>query len=332
MRQSIIGIDICAVGSKATVDVVGLIQSENKKDAPPTTNMNSSAGSMQRFKDWALLMLCNLIWASQFVIVKLVQREMGPIFATFFPMTLATLVLIPIVRLQSRRTQGDSPLRLTWRDALDFILIGVFGQVVAQLCTTWGSGLTLASNGSLLQLTLPISTSVMAWFFLRERMTWLRALSFVFAIVGVLLTSLSAPAGSEFRIDWRSLDFSKSQFLLGNLLIFLGVNGSAFYNVYSKKLLTRYSPLQVLLRSYCVVFAFMLPITLCFEPSGFVRLPEFGPTVWVGLILLAVFQYSLSMVIFLHVLARLDAMQAGLMNYLLPFFGVVIAWIVSARS
>jgi len=40
---------------------------------------------------------------------------------------------------------------------------------------------------------------------------------------------------------------------------------------------------------------------------------------------LALFQYFLSMVIFLNVLTRLDATQAGLSNYLIPFFGVLIA-------
>jgi drug/metabolite transporter (DMT)-like permease len=289
-------------------------------------------GLGQRLKDWVLLILCNLIWASQFVMVKLVQREMGPVFATFLPMTLATLILMPIAWCERRRNPAVVPSRVSWRDLLDFCLLGVLGQVVAQLFTTWGSRLTLASNGSLLQLTLPIATGVMAWFFLRERMSRLRAVSFLFAIAGVLVTSLSAPAKSEFSIDWHTLDFRHSEFLWGNLLIFLGVNGSAFYNVYSKSLLTRYSPLQVLLRSYYVVFAFLLPITLWFEPSGFVRLPEFGRTVWIGLILLTVFQYSLSMVIVLHVLVRLDAMQAGLMNYLLPFLGVVIAWAVLGET
>ena len=111
-------------------------------------------------------------------------------------------------------------------------------------------------------------------------------------------------------------------------MIFLSVNGSAFYNVYSKKLLVRYSPLRVLLYSYYAVFAFMLPITLYTEPAGFRIMPEFAPKVWVGLLLLAVFQYFLSMVLFLSVLKRLDATQAGLSNYLIPFFGVVIAALV----
>jgi drug/metabolite transporter (DMT)-like permease len=44
--------------------------------------------------------------------------------------------------------------------------------------------------------------------------------------------------------------------------------------------------------------------------------------------LLALFQYFLSMVIFLNVLTRLDVTQAALSNYLIPFFGVVIAAVV----
>jgi drug/metabolite transporter (DMT)-like permease len=275
--------------------------------------------NVSRFRDWALLILCNLIWASQFVMVKLIQQEMGPVFATFFPMTMATLLLIPFVRRGQPDSAAHSPHLPAGRDVLDFILIGVLGQVVAQLFITWGTRLSLASNAALLALTLPISTGVMAYFFLGEKMTRVRLLSFALAIAGVLECS---------GVNWKELDLTGGRFLLGNLLIFLSVNGSAFYNVYSKRLLRRYSPLQVLLYSYYAVFAFLLPITLYMEPEGFKNLPHFGPVVWTGLIILTVFQYCLSMVLFLDVLSRLDAIQVGLMNYLIPFFGVVIAALV----
>jgi drug/metabolite transporter (DMT)-like permease len=274
--------------------------------------------STARLRDWAYLLLCNLIWASQFVMVKLVQEQMGPVFATFFPMTLATLLLAPVVWRERRRAPGNGG-RMPTRDILEFILIGVFGQVVAQLFITWGVRWSLASNAALLMLTLPISTAVMAYFFLTERMTRVRWVSFVFAIIGVLECS---------GIDWKELNFTSLRFLLGNFMIFLSVNGSAFYNAYSKKLLQRYSPLQVLLYSYYAVFAFLCPITVYVEPQGFTNLPRYNTTVWVGLVLLALFQYFLSMVIFLNVLTRLDATQAAVSNYLIPFFGVVIAAIV----
>jgi hypothetical protein len=106
------------------------------------------------------------------------------------------------------------------------------------------------------------------------------------------------------------------------------VNGSAFYNTYGKNMLAHDSPLQVLPYSYYAVFAFMLPATLWPEPRSFLRLPRFTPTIRLGLVILALFQYFPSMVIFLKVLTRPDATQAGLCNYLIPFFGLALAWAV----
>jgi drug/metabolite transporter (DMT)-like permease len=259
-----------------------------------------------RLRDWTLLLVCNLIWASQYVMVKIVQEQMGPVFATFLPVTLATLFLMAIVRRD----------RWPKRDRFRFFLIGVCGQIPAQLFITWGVGLSLASNAALLALTLPIMTALMAYLILGERMTPLRWVSFALAIAGAIECA---------GINWKELDFGSLRFMLGSLLIFLAIAGSSFYNVYSKKLLTRYSPLQVQLYSYYAVFICMFPITLCTEPQGFLRLTHFSLKIWLGLIELAVFVYFLSMVLFLNVLTRLDATQAGLSNYLIPFFGLVLA-------
>jgi len=107
-------------------------------------------------------------------------------------------------------------------------------------------------------------------------------------------------------------------------MIFLSVNGSAFYNAYSKKLLVRFC------RSRCCSTATTRSSPhaahhLKTEPGAFRSLAHFSFVVWLGLMGLALFQYFLSMVIFLNVLTRLDATQAGLSNYLIPFFGVLIA-------
>ncbi len=274
--------------------------------------------STERLRDWILLLLCNLIWASQFVLVKIVQEQMGPVAATSFPMLIATVLLVPIVRWEARSQHARLP-SIPGTDWLRFLLIGVLGQVVAQLFITWGLRFSLASNAALLMLTLPIATTVMAYFLLGETMSRIRWISFALAIAGVVECS---------GVDWKALDFTGRGYLLGNGLIFISVCGSAFYNVYSKKLLERYTPLQVLLYSYYFVIAFLIPITLYAEPGAFHQIPSYTAKTWLGIALLAVFQYCLSMVIFLSVLTRLDATQASLSNYMIPFFGLVIAALV----
>jgi drug/metabolite transporter (DMT)-like permease len=259
------------------------------------------------------------MWASQFVLVKIVQEQMGPVAATSFPMLISTLLLIPIVRWEGRSRALPAQKRNFGKDAFQFMLIGVLGKVVAQLFITWGLRFSLASNAALLMLALPIATTVMAYFILGEKMSPVRWLSFALGVAGVVECS---------GVDWKELNLTSQGYLLGNALIFISVCGSAFYNVYSKKLLERFTPLQVLLYSYYFVIAFLLPITLYAEPGAFHQIPSYTVKTWAGIALLAVFQYCLSMVIFLTVLTRLDATQASLSNYMIPFFGLVIAAVV----
>jgi drug/metabolite transporter (DMT)-like permease len=69
----------------------------------------------------------------------------------------------------------------------------------------------------------------------------------------------------------------------------------------------------------------MAPVVLLQEGSVFSRIPQFTLSTWSGLILLTFFHNYLSMILFLKALKNLDAMQAGLSNYLITFFGVPIA-------
>ncbi len=273
----------------------------------------------KRLCDWGMLLLCNMIWGSQFVIYKVIQRQAGPVFAALFPITAATILLIPVVTRWRKRTAIPDDSSWLRGDTFQFILIGVFGQVVAQLSVAWGVRFTLASNAALLALGLPIVTAAMAHLLLGEHMSPIRWASFALAISGVIACS---------GIHWGEVNLTGSKYLIGNIMLVFGMIGSAFYNTYSKRLLRRYSPLEVLFRSYCVVVVVMLPIAVLAEPQTFRNIPKFDPAVWLGFFLLAFFQYSLAMLMFLSVLTRLDATQAGLSNYLIPFFGLVVAFLV----
>ena len=146
-------------------------------------------------------------------------------------------------------------------------------------------------------------------------MTAIRWTSFALSIVGVLLCS---------DIDFRSLNFGKG-YLYGNVLIFVGTLGSAFYNSYGKKMLERYSPMEMLFYTYVAMFVIMTPLTLSQERNVFGAVPHFTGSTWIGMVLLTLFHNYLSMVLFLKALKHLEAIQAALSNYLISFFGIPIA-------
>jgi drug/metabolite transporter (DMT)-like permease len=264
-------------------------------------------------RSWFFLFGCNLMWALQFTCIKLVQNQIGSVFTVWGPMTLATLMLYPLIRSEDReeykckeRSKGD---------ILVFLLLALVGVFPGQVLVTWGTRLSLASNAALLMLTLPICTAILAFVFLGERMTGLRWLSFALAIIGVILCS---------NFDFGHLDFGVG-YLLGNALIFSGVLGSAFYNSYGKKILERYSPMEMIFYTYLAMFVILTPLVLGLEKDVFGHILHFTPNTWIGLFLLTFFHNYLSMVLFLKALKQLDATQAALSNYLITFFGLPIA-------
>ena len=253
------------------------------------------------------------MWALQFTCIKLVQDQVGSLFTVWAPMTLATVMLYPFIRAEGKKASVRRPVGL--RDVMLFFILALVGVFPAQVLITWGTRLSLASNAALLMLTLPVCTAVLASLLLGERMTGVRWISFVLAVLGVLLCS---------RFDLGHLNFGKS-YLIGNLLIFSGVLGSSFYNSYGKKVLERYSPMEMLFYTYAAIFVVMTPLTLYQEVGVFARIPHFRLQTWVGLILLTFFHNYLSMVLFLKALKQLDAIQAALSNYLITFFGLPVA-------
>lgn len=268
---------------------------------------------MRPVVSWTLLLLANFMWALQFTCIKLVQDDVGPLFTVWGPMTLATLMLYPLVRRERKRPDYVNQGRKS--DILLFLILAAIGVFPGQVIVTWGTQMSTASNAALLMLTLPISTAVLAVLILGERMTPLRWVGGALAIVGVLMCG---------EVDWENLDFGTG-LMAGNLLIFLGIQGSAFFNSYGKRVLERYSPTEMLFYTYVAMFVILTPLVILREPESFSRIPFYAINTWIGLVLLTFFHNYLANVLFLHALKHLDAIQTALCNYLITFFGVPIA-------
>ncbi len=270
---------------------------------------------------WTLLLLCNIMWALQFTCIKLTQEQVGPYFTVWGPMLMATLFLAPFALKDARKGRKNI------KDLLIFIQLAMLGAFPAQVLMTWGTQYSLASNAAIITLSLPVITAVFAFLILKEKMNRIRWVSFIIAIIGVILCSTG---------DLRKLNFG-STYALGNVLIFLAIVGNAYYNVGIKKIAGEYTEIEMVFYTYVVVVLFLTPLVIYYEPDIFSRISHFTKQTWTGITLLTVFHNFLSMILFFKALKQLDAMQVALSNYMITFIGLPIAaiWLneqLSAQS
>lgn len=258
---------------------------------------------------WLLLFACNLMWSLQFTCIKLTQDQVGPYFTVWAPMLLATIFLAPFA-MRDFNKGGKK-----FKDVIIFGQLALLGVFPAQVLMTWGTQYSLASNAAILTLALPVITAVFAFLLLKEKMNKVRWLSFIIAIIGVILCSTS---------DIKQLNFG-SKYAVGNLLIFLAIVGNAYYNTGIKKIASRYTEMELLFFTYVVMIILLTPLVLYFEHDVFARIPVFTKQTWTGMTLLTFFHNFLSMLLFFKALKVLDAMQVALSNYMIAFFGLPIA-------
>jgi len=249
------------------------------------------------------------MWSLQFTCIKLTQQQVGPYATVWGPMLLSTVFLIPFVWKDLKK--GEKVLK----DIFVFVPLALLGAFPAQVLMTWGTQYSLASNAAILTLTLPVITAVFAFLLLKEKMNAIRWISFIIAIIGVILCSTG---------DIREMNFG-SKYAIGNLIIFVAILGNAYYNVGIKKIANRYTEMEMIFYTYVVMVILLTPLVLYYEPGIFARIPFFTQQTWIGMGLLTFFHNFLSMILFFRALKVLDAMQVALSNYLITFMALPVA-------
>jgi drug/metabolite transporter (DMT)-like permease len=259
-------------------------------------------------------MAANLLWAGQGIAIKLLAGGLGPLATALLPLYFITLLGLGVLSVRRDRVRK---FRAAWTLRREFILAGICGQLLAQVGMTLGVSWSTASNGAILSLLIPIFGALIAVWLLNERLSALRVSALLLGLAGVfLLSPLRSASGSAIRIHQ----------LAGNLLIATGCLGSAFYNVYSKRLLKHFSGLEILFFSYLSTTAFSGPVLFTLEPRCLVSLIHLTLTQWAAFGYLAIFLYGLSMVFFLRALDMVDVVIASASLYLMPLFGLVLAF------
>jgi O-acetylserine/cysteine efflux transporter len=122
----------------------------------------------------ALMLMIQLIWGINFVVVKIGLDHMSPLFFVALRFTLAALILLPIVGLPRGHWKQIIPLSFT------------LGVMHFTLIFTGMHYLDAATTAIAVQLQVPFSALLAAYFF-GETLHWRRITGMVIAFCGIVL-------------------------------------------------------------------------------------------------------------------------------------------------
>lgn len=248
------------------------------------------------------------IWGSTFVVTKDVMAEFPPLALAFLRVAIGAALLLPLAWMRHRRAAADVP-PLPWGTLFAMGCIGVaLYYFVFNLAMVYIS----ASQGALVQSSIPAMTALIAMVWLRERASPKRITGIVLSVVGVIVIFVGAEdSGATGSLGGK---------WLGNLLMFGSVIAWGIYTSLAKRV-AAFDPLVV--TGYVIAFgaALLLPCAL-YELAGR-ALPRVTAMGALQILYLGGMASGIAFLIYNRALEAMDASQAGVFANLIPVVGVL---------
>ena len=202
----------------------------------------------QEFLGILLALIAVIVWGGNFVIARGVSKQISPITLAFYRWSLATLILFPIAWKQFRTELPIIRLHIP-----NLLFAALFGITLFNTLVYVAGHYTTAINLALIGTTSsPIMSTLLAYFFLKEKPGGLRIVGMLFCITGILWLL----SGGSWQ-NLRNFHFSK-----GDIWILGGAFCFAVYNILFRKKSPNISPYAYLFTVFAAGSLLLLPAWL----------------------------------------------------------------------
>lgn len=253
------------------------------------------------------LTLAASIWGGMFVSVKIAVQYIPPIPLVWMRYIVAFVVLTAVIIYQREN------LKITRKDILLLLSIGVIGHTISIVTQEYGTMFSSAQMGSVITSATPTFMLIFATWLLKEKMTVRKILSIILATVGVIMI-----AGTD------SMDMSKQ---LGAFCSTVAALTWALMSVMLKLIPSRYSPLQINFYAVLTAIVCLTPINLPVLdelPWDKILQPEIiGCVVYMGAISTAI-----AFLLWNKGLLLMEAGASGLFFFFQPIVGTFLGWLI----
>ncbi|AQA17070.1 hypothetical protein BST95_01415 [Halioglobus japonicus] len=247
---------------------------------------------------WFFLLLLSLAWGFAFYLIAVALHAFAPLTIVNIRLVVGAATLYVIMRWQGQRLPHEP---IWWGR---FALLSLLGNLIPFSLITWAETEISSSQAGLLMALMPISTMVLAHFFVHEEaLTTRRLLGVALGFSGVVILIGGAP-----------LREGSDGTLLAQIAVLLATLAYASNAVQTKRL-PPIDSLAVATGSLSVGAVLLLPVTLYLEAETWTAptLPALSATLALG-----VASTGLATWIYFRVVADCGPSFLSIINYIIP--------------
>ncbi len=262
-------------------------------------------------RDWSLLALLSVLWGGSFFFIGVVIRELPPLTVVLLRVTLAALILLPLLWLYRIRF----PVGLFgWKP---FFAIALLNNILPFSLIVVGQTYIPSGLASILNATTPLFTVLVMAAAGDEKLHVRRVAGVVTGLIGVII------------LHGQNLGFQSGEGI-GILLCLAAAFSYGLAALYSRRKLSDSPPLATATFQMMASSLMMAVIAAAFERPW--QLPVPGLTTWLALIGLAALSTALAYIVFFQILRRSGSTNVMLVTLLIPVTAILLGTLVLGES
>ncbi|MCP4673477.1 MAG: EamA family transporter [Desulfobacula sp.] len=247
------------------------------------------------------IILVIIFWASAFVGIRHAVLEYHPFELALFRYTVASMTLLIFVLIKRIRLPEI-------KDLVHFFISGVIGISVYNISLNYGELTTTAGEACFIVNMAPLFTSLMGFYFLKEKIRVNFVIGLFISFSGVSLMAFSFSNGIAFK--------------QGSLFILIAAIAQALYFILQKSLLKKYTPMEV--TCYCFWSGTIAMVPFGYSFIGKISYVNLEYTI--SVLYLGIFPAAMASLCWAVVLKNMDASKAASFLYAVPIIVILIGW------
>ena len=265
-----------------------------------------------KLKHWIAFVSLTLIWGTSFLWIKIAVREIDPLSLVAFRLVfgLAGLAVFFPIR--------KPPIPRERRVWISLAALGLLSSAIPWVAISWAETTIDSALASVLNVTVPLFTIVIAHFFLHDdRITSERVMGLLLGFAGVVVLTQRPGGTAGPSVSGVGGFIGKAAMLLATLSYALG-------SVHARRNLRGVDALVQAF--FSMVFSLVIVVAVAAAGKG-IAIPARTDT-WVALAWLGVLGAGVASLVFYVLLHAIGPTRASLVTYTIPVVGVTLGVLV----